>query len=123
MSSLLHRWSSYVIAWRKKHGYSKARFCSNAQIDQRLLRDLEDQHFRSRFYSVASTAEYIRYENLIQQLSGIQVKDPEEYLPLIEKLSVLSPSRRAIVLSHFIEYFDLIRKTQSPDVPQQRKIS
>ena len=115
MSSLLKNWSIYVKNWRREHGYSKKIFCHAANMDLRSLRDLEEQHFQSRFYSVASTAEYIRQQNLLKQLIEMQVENPHQYLPLIEILAALSPGKRHHVLSHFIEYFQLLKEKPQSD--------
>lgn len=112
MSSLLKKWSTYVTNWRKANGYSKTKFTKAAGMDMRALRDIEGHHFHSRFYSVASTVEYIRHANLIHQLQDMDVENPELYLPLIEKMDSLPPSRRSNIQNLFIEHFQMQKEKQ-----------
>lgn len=118
MSALLKKWSAYVTRWRTIHGLSKAKFCEKAGIDRRTLRDLENQQFNTRFYSVAATADYIRKANIMEQLSSMGVQEPETYLSLIEALDALPASKRKSTVELFTRYFEMY--PQHPESNEQR---
>lgn len=110
MSSFFHKISSYVISWRKSHRYSKAQFSKNAELDPRLLRDIEDQHFRSRFYSTAAIAEYIRHENITEQLTKHSVTNADQYLPIIDALDSLPPDKREALQKHYLQHLQMVHQ-------------
>ena len=113
MSSLLECWSAYVTEWRKMHYFSKANFSQEAGMDRRTLRDLEDHHFRSRFFSVAVTAEYIRHYNIKRELAQHSIQNPDSYILLIEKLESLPPEKRKNFIQVMTKYCQLLEEEKS----------
>ena len=115
MSSLLECWSAYITEWRKIHHFSKAKFSQEAGMDRRTLRDLEDQHFHSRFFSVAVTAEYIRHFHIKQELIHHSIQNPDFYISLIEKLESLPPAKRDNFIQIMTKYCQMLEAEKSSE--------